>query len=559
MTRTSLNRCRLALLLALLAPAPLAAQERACVADAIIDVPDPFGLRFDARRILELTGATEPRSMLLRRISAESGARVCAAAARPLAWAIDRADADTLGNFDWSLVPPSVQLGYNSDAPRDRNNGAVWGGVGTTTAATLGVRARWRWFDFQLAPRVHRAANADFATAPVVTAGYSPWTSRWHTGLIDWYQRPGDEPLGSIEPGQSFVRATLGPASIGFATENVWIGPMRIYPILMSSTAAGFPHVFAETSTPVGTPIGGIEARALWGKLSESEWFDAKPANDDRMIAALLLAWSPRWIPGLSVGAARVYEEVLLPGETDLAHWFGTVIDPSFLGSQGGNRGEGNGIAALYGRWAFPRVGFEVFGEWTREDTPWNMKDVLSEPDWTQAYAIGFQQFIGDPAATRGFRWYGELVHLGESAPLRAGRGLFSYYTHNTAVQGHTERGQLLGAWTGPGSDAQVLGVDMLYQRGLSGLWVERNRYDDDTYYRRFADRWAETRHDVELVIGLRQLYSIAGLELEGSVTRGLRYNRYFLGLENEEPEARRENNWGLDLRAQWRPQLVRR
>jgi hypothetical protein len=547
----------LPVLVAIAAAAPAAAQT--CVGErGVVDVTDPFSARFDVVRLLQLTGAAPPGSLFARRTSTAS-AEVCAGSAAPLRWAVGPQQPVAGANrVSWGLSAPSLSHGYNSAYPRNINEGAVWQGVGSAMRASAGVRARWRWFDAQLSPEFVWQQNARFAVATHPDRPqYSPWAARHHHG-IDWYQRPGDHSVSDFLVGQSHIRATAGPASLGLATENVWIGAARIYPILLSTTAPGFPHVFVETARPVRTPVGTFEVYGLWGRLSESDWFDFHPDNDKRLFTALTVAYSPAWIPGLHIGAARVYHETLIPGEFDLGNAFGAIMDRSFLGSGGGNRPEGNALAAIYARWAFPQVGFEVYGEWSREDTPWEIQDLLREPDWTQAYALGFQQFLGDPGAPRAFRWYGELVHLGESAPMRAGRGDFSYYTHAQVLQGHTNRGQLLGAWIGPGSDAQTLGADVLYGRGLSGLWLERVRYDDDTYYRRFADRYGETRHDVELTGGFRQLVRAGGLEVDGFVTYSSRQNRNFIAIHAEDLRDRVERNWGLKLRAQWFTSLTR-
>jgi hypothetical protein len=156
-------------------------------------------------------------------------------------------------------------------------------------------------------------------------------------------------------------------------------------------------------------------------------------------------------------------------------------------------------------------------------------------------------------SANRLTRVYGELIHLGESAPVRSGRGFFSYYTHAVITAGHTNRGQLLGAAIGPGSDAQLIGVDFFSAKGRTAARIERTRYDEDTYYRQFARRFGESRHDAEISMSASRLQLFDPFEVEAEVMVSRRYDRDFMTLLAEEP-AMVETNWGLRLAARWRP-----
>jgi hypothetical protein len=203
------------------------------------------------------------------------------------------------------------------------------------------------------------------------------------------------------------------------------------------------------------------------------------------------------------------------------------------------------------GRWVLPESGFEAYAEWSREDTPGDLTDVLREPDWTQAYVIGFSKSLLRRRTLT--RVYGELIHLGASAPERAGRGFFSYYTHGTVKQGHTQNGQLLGAAIGPGSDAQLLGVDVFDALGRSALRIERTRYDDDTYYRTFARRFGETRHDAEITISASRMHFVSALELEAGIAWSKRYGRMFVPLPDDGPDIV-ESNWAVRIGGTWKP-----
>src|SRR5690606_35171950 len=70
--------------------------------------------------------------------------------------------------------------------------------------------------------------------------------------------------------GQSSIRLTLDPVSVGFSTENLWWGPGLHNSITMSNTAAGFAYVTLNTSKPIKTYIGSFEFQIVGGHLEKS-------------------------------------------------------------------------------------------------------------------------------------------------------------------------------------------------------------------------------------------------------------------------------------------------
>jgi hypothetical protein len=505
-------------------------------------------LERDIGRTLQLAGAAPAAPALLRRGSTERTRAVCPGAAAEMAWALEPAPTRS-GVPTVRLLPFAAELDGNSQYRRARNNGAFRGGVGPSTSLSGGVEVSWRGFTAAVAPRIIRDANDDFETVPAPWSGRSIHSNPYHIG-IDLPQRFGTGTEVRFDPGQSYIRYGTRHFELGVSTENVWLGAAQVYPIMLSATAPGFPHVFAGTVQPIDIRIGDLGVHAIWARVSESGYFDSEPENDRRLFAAGLVEFSPRVIPGLHLGLARVYHETIPPGGLPLDHWLGSVVERSFTFAGGGNR-EGNAIGALLARWVLPAAGFEAYAEWTREDTPHDMRDLIEEPDWTQAYTIGFHQLVTLRHVR--LRWYGELIHLGEAAPVRAGKS-FSYYTHSTVIQGHTHDGQLLGASPGPGSDAQIVGVDGFHRWGMSGLWVERTRTDDDTYYRRYARMYGESRHDVELGIGARHVMPVGPVRIAGEVLYNKRANRSFLHMEDRTAGRLVERNVGVRLRASWRP-----
>lgn len=415
----------------------------------------------------------------------------------------------------------------------------------------MGARYEGRVVQAQLGPEIFWQQNKDYRFIPSNRAGYSEYANRFR-GDIDLPTRFGPESFSTVHLGQTFVQVKHGKFAAAVSTENIWVGAAEVYPILHSYTAPGFPHVRIGTTDPLDLKVATVELQLVMASLKSSEYFEAPSDRPEHYYTVLFLALQPHILPGLHLGLARAYHDTASAFGQSPGFYAERIIERSIFGNRGtGNRTTGNGIGVVFGRWALPESRFEVYGEWSREDTPAGWEDLLREPDWTQAYVLGFQKALGGD--NRLVRLYGELIHLGESAPARSGRGFFSYYTHSQVKQGHTHKGQLLGAAIGPGSDAQLLGVDVFTERGRNSLRVERTRYDEDTYYRRFARRYGEARHDAEITVSAARTHFTGPFQIHAGVQYSRRYGRDFLPLEIEGPDLI-ENNWSTRLSAAWNP-----
>jgi hypothetical protein len=469
-------------------------------------------------RVLEITGAARVGSPMARRLSVPRGER-------------DRFI---------ELAPVRAGVVYNTGYPSGLNDGLLWSGRGVSGLLSGGVRMRWGPFSAAIAPEVAQQQNSEFDLRQVARPGYSPYVDPFTSGL-DMPQRFGDDSFASAAPGQSYARVDVRGFTAGISTENLWWGPAMRYPLLMSSTAPGFPHVFAGTSRPIAVGIGTLAAELIWGRLTESDYYDEIVENDRSGLAALVAAFSPYGLRGLSLGFARVYQF-----RSDAGEW---LRDPSpitaVFGGAGANR-PGNEMFSVFGRWVFEESGAEVYGEWGRDDRWLDLAELVQEPDHSQAYMVGFQK-VTDVGRGTAVRVHGELIGLQELAELRgSSRPLPVWYTNSQVRQGYSHWGQLLGAGVGPGADAQFLGVDALRGWGMAGLFLERIRRNTATGAALGGRRYSPREHDTELVIGVRGLYlDLRDLSISGRVSFAYRFNRNF---EDD------DRNVGIELRAAWSP-----
>jgi hypothetical protein len=495
-----------------------------------VDLTDQAAVRL---RMRQLQGAAPLHALTIRRSSLER--------AYPCADSV-RTPADL---FAVTLLPVRSHTIHNSSYPVDVNNGAMWAGRGTTSAFSGGVELRLGPVSAAAYPVISFQENRAFQTVPVTGRQRSEFAYPWHAGL-DWPQRHGDEAFRLVDPGQSYVRVEAFGAAAGLSTENMWLGPALRYPLLMSNSGAGFPHVFVSTTRPHDIGIGTVEAQLFWGRLSESGYFDGVGDNDSRLIAGVSAVFEPAFARGLFLGMNRMYlaytdgwgfEDYLLMPYTDVR----------------GNPAGDNQLFSLYGRWAHPASGFEVYAEWGREDHWGEWIDLLREPDHSQVYMLGLQK-VGR-WRDAGMRWFGELVHLQSALPVRGGRGAITFYTHSQITQGFTHRGQLLGAAVGPGSDAQIIGAERVADRRSTRLAVERIRYDDDAYYNSWARFYGETGHDVSIGGSIRHTEMRGRFAVVGGLSWSRRHNRNFVYFDGTHPaNFQSDDNVQLELDVRWTP-----
>lgn len=528
--------------------ASICAEARRFPAASVIDT------RADLARVGQLTGWLPLRTHTARRAGTEPDLILCD---RDAGYGAGRGPgSDWLALDDQSgvvtLLPVRWRSVANSAYPRGGNQGALWGGRGFGTIVEGGVRLRLGPLSAAFAPELVYQQNRPFETRVMTAAGHSAFVYPDRPTNIDWPQRFGEEPLRMTGPGQSYARLDLFGLAAGVSNENLWWGPGQRYPLLMSANAPGFPHIFVGTGRPFDLYIGTVEVEAIWGRLDESDHFDLDAENDGTLFSGILASFSPRGVPGLSVGVARsflTYYDQLSTKERLLKPYVEVRDNP--LGRN--NPDADNQLLSVFGRWAVPGAGFEIYGEWAREDHWADFEHLLAAPDMSQAYMVGFQQVV---PRGRGFlRLTGELVQLEDALPINhAFRTIVRYYTHGQIRPGYTHRGQILGAYIGPDANAQYLAGDYFSPDGRIGVFFERVRRGGDQYTVRWSREHGSAGHDLELTAGVRHLRHIGPLDLHLGLSYSQRSNRNHLGMLESPPRRLNETNWGLQFGVGWRP-----
>ncbi|HXH99798.1 MAG TPA: capsule assembly Wzi family protein [Sphingobacteriaceae bacterium] len=193
--------------------------------------------------------------------------------------------------------------------------------------------------------------------------------------------RFGDKPYPKFFPGQSSIRLTTGPVSLGVSSENLWWGPGIQNSLLMSNTAPGFNHITLNTVRPIKTRIGSFEGQLIGGRL-EGSGFTEKP-DDWRYLSGMTFSYQPRWVPGLVLGFTRSLQlySSHIKRISDYIPFFKGFTSKSNEPGQT----QTDQLASIYSRWLWKDANAEIYLEYSRGDHSVNLRDYTLEPEHTRA------------------------------------------------------------------------------------------------------------------------------------------------------------------------------
>lgn len=413
------------------------------------------------------------------------------------------------GHGEIRVMPLQWRNDVTSTFPYSRNDGAMIPNVGYQTMLSAGVHLRYRFLSVQLNPEVVLAQNAPYdGYNGLVERSWRLWYSRIGN-TIDQPERFGDGWYTRILPGQSSIRLTFNPVSVGVSTENLWWGPGIHNSLLMTNTAPGFPHLTLNTTRPIRTYIGSFEGQVIGARLEGSGYpptplgnpdhYDKyyRPKSDDwRYLSGIALTYQPRWVKGLSLGMQRVfvgYHNTLGNNIKNYLPFFEPVNKGDYgSGSDSASADEAvsrDQLISVFARWLIAEANAEVYFEYGRNDHAWNTRDLITQLEHSRAYNVGFRKLTP-------IRWFNQEdlleFHLeitqGEGPrdePIRPGG---PWYRHASVRHGYTHLGQMIGAGIGSGSNSQTLNVNWI--RGMKRLGVQFERYvhNNDFFYLHNAD-----------------------------------------------------------------------
>jgi hypothetical protein len=417
------------------------------------------------------------------------------------------------------IYGPELFMSGNTAAPYGQNDGALWQGRGFNSSFSGGLRLEAFGIEATFKPQLAFSQNAEFDFIQPNPA-YANYTNKaadyGYYGIpgIDAPQRFGNEPFFTWDWGDSEIRYTWKTLTAGFGTQPIWLGPAQLNPIIHSNNAPSYPKLdIGIRRQPMTLPwlnwyIGDIEARAWWGYLSESKFFDNANSNDHNLITGFTISYAFPFLKNLSLGFHRI---MLLKFDKMNYNSIFTLLWPLMENSAGED--ENDQRASLSINYLIPFVGLNIYLEWARNDFSTNRDSIFRYPFHTAAYTFGIRKSVNIK------HLMGEI--LIELTNLECSRDYdilipwhSTFYAHHIITQGHTNNGQWLGAGIGTGGNSQYLGFKLYYPRGYGQIFIQRRNPDMD--YTWFIDSKNPDEYDAEwnirafLDIGVSSRYYIS-------------------------------------------------
>lgn len=422
------------------------------------------------------------------------------------------ADTAMVGGGRWRLLGqwihgaiqrPSFRATFLGGLPDARGSGAMWNGRGATLWTRFGASFDVDSFHVLIAPSFWWAENRRFAFVSWPDSSRSGFASPLYGGdySIDAPTRFGADPLGVFEPGESAAWVSLKGWDAGVSTSTQAWGPGLRTHLLLGPDAPGIPRVFLRTASPLRTAVGELSGQLFAGTLVESRFFDFSPANDSRRLVAWTAGLVPRGARSLAVGVTHGIMLESLSGE-----------------------GSGEQILTIYGQTRSPEDGFRAWVEAGRAGGLPSLRRFLSIPYQGLVYVLGMETALSRSRHGVALLSF-ESANLEQPTDVRE-RPPRDFYTSAGLPQGWTNRGRLLGAATGPGSQSQWVSLDWVASSWSAGVYAERVRWNEDAFLRLGFP--AANRHDVSLSAGLRASVTLGKYEIAVRLGQGRRLNYFF-------------------------------
>ena len=360
----------------------------------------------------------------------------------------------------WAVIRPTRSVVFNSSFPYGTNDGAVWAGKGLTNALQAGGAAWWGPVSLTVSPIVFLSQNDAFELKDTGLSGPLRFADPRNPENIDKPQRFGDRPYGRVDLGESTLRIETSGITLGASTATQQWGPAVQFPLMMGANAPGFAHIFLGSANPFSIGIGRLHARAIWGRLEESEYTARSGAAESRFGTGLLVSFSPWGTTGLELGVSRFFHIAWReggPNSDDLLRIFEPTRSEENTASASGNLTE-NQLVSVFGRWTLQASKLEVYFEYIRDDFAANFADVMGEPEHNAGYVLGLQK-AWEPDVGRIMRFTAEVLNT-RKGQIRELRIQSNLYWHGTVRQGHTNRGQILGSPAAYGGSGLMLAID---------------------------------------------------------------------------------------------------
>ena len=404
----------------------------------------------------------------------------------------------------WQWITDRFHLHHANNRPYGYGNGPMIPAAGFQLFVSGGFEARYKFLYLVLQPEVVLAQNKAFP-------GFQP-DDRHSVNVNRYYywnhsnvpERFEGGVYARLLPGQSKFTAQWGGVELGFSTQTLWWGPGQFNSLIFSNNAPGFPHFTFNSHRPLTTFAGSLEFQLISGWLKPYQGHFAQDSGlneahnrplpeNNKYLNGITLSYQPKWIPGLHLGASRVFQGFTQTmGNTfkDLFPVFGGITKAStdlleIEQSGAPNPGRDQQLT-VFGRYLLPKVHMEFYAEYGRRDHALNWREFAMNPEHARAFLMGFQKLFPLEKEGRWIQVRGEMVHQQESINriIRYGSGFGASWGMHGIARGFTQSGQALGMGIGTGNNHQLLEVSRVERFNKRGILLERMVNNQDFYYR---------------------------------------------------------------------------
>ena len=460
------------------------------------------------------------------------------------------------GNGKIKILPIDYNIEFNSHHPYNRNNGSMVPNRGHQHILSAGIYTEIGPLSIQLKPEYLFSENKDFEGFGEGPNGHDPsiWAKRYELwNHIDMPERFGEKSISKTLIGQSSIRLNYKGLSLGVSNENIWWGPSIRNSIMMSNHARGFKHVTFNTTKPLKTKIGNFEWQIISGRLESSGFTppntemeyagtklyvpkinQRKRTDDWRYLQGYSVSYSPKWISGLSLGFIRWVSaySALYKGEyvwmEGSPTWFPAFQNLFRKNDRYQNyEQQSNQAAGVFLRWLWKDAKSEIYVDYNHNDSKQNIRDLLLDSDHSRAVTVGLQKIFKINNNDFLFSW--EWTQMEQTAS-RLLRNAGSWYEHGWTFDGYTNKGEVLGASIGPGSNSQYFALNRIRDKEKIGIALEIIDQDNDFYYEAFArDRKSKSYYrrywkDFNLHLNFSKKYKQFWLSSNLMYSRSLNY-----------------------------------
>jgi hypothetical protein len=410
--------------------------------------------------------------------------------------------------FDYAILPIYFNTRLDGARPYVGGEYGMIPARGAQSFLSTGFQARFSILHIQLQPELVAAQNLAFPGFPDTFSSGTIGARFLFWNVGDSPERFGNSTYSKAFWGQSSISLRAGAFELGAGTKNIWWGPGQWNSLIFSNNAPGFPHISLNTSKPAKTFLGSFEGQVLIGRLESSgqaptqidelnSSYFSTLNSDWRYLNALMLSYTPRWIPSLTVGYTRTYQYYNETRPDDLKGWL-PILEPMAkekLFTNGNSveydeRGQSQQIS-IFGRYKMSKAKAEVYFQFGRRDHAFNWREFILNPEHARAYQVGFIKLADLPSTAKNLQIRGEITSQQESVNryLRYDlAGGITWHTHGQ-VRGFTNYGQPMGVGIGTGSNVQTLEFSLVENWNKWGILFERLENNQDFYYRAFGQQ----------------------------------------------------------------------